>query len=267
MPRPWRFTPHDAGYVRRLCSELGVSALTAQVLLARGLLPDSGAAGFLNAKLTDLHDPDLLPGVPEAAARIVSAVQAGRRITIYGDYDVDGVTSTSMLWHCLQLLKAKVDYYIPCRFEEGYGLNCEAIRQLHTEDPTRLLVSVDCGIASVAEAALAKELGLELIITDHHHFGNDLPDAAVLVHPRLPGTSYPFGDLCGAGVALKLAWSICRRLGDGKRASTRMREFSAHRGEPGGHWHSGRCRAAAGREPGHRAVRFVEPEGPGRASG
>lgn len=225
MPRPWRYTPHDATYVRRLCAELHVSPLTAQVLLARGFQPDDGAATFLNARLTDLHDPDLLPGVPEAAERIVSAVKSGRRITIYGDYDVDGVTSTSMLWHCLQLLNAKVDYYIPCRFEEGYGLNCEAIRQLHAEDPQRLVVSVDCGICSVAEAALAKELGLELIVTDHHQMDATLPDAAVLVHPRLPGRDYPFGDLCGAGVALKVAWSICRRLGDGKHASPRMREF------------------------------------------
>ena len=225
MPRPWRYTPHDAGFVRRLCTELNVSPLTAQVLLARGFRPDDGAASFLNARLTDLHDPDLLPGVPEAAERIVTAVNNGRRITIYGDYDVDGVTATSMLWHCLQLLKAKVDYYIPCRMEEGYGLNCEAIRQLHAEDPQRLVVSVDCGICSVTEAALAKELGLELIITDHHQMDAALPDAAVLVHPRLPGTNYPFGDLCGAGVALKLAWSICRRLGDGKHASPRMREF------------------------------------------
>jgi single-stranded-DNA-specific exonuclease len=225
MPRPWRYSAHDAGYVRRLCTELNVSPLTAQVLLARGFLPDNGAASFLNARLTDLHDPDLLPGVAEATERIVSAVKAGRRVTIYGDYDVDGVTSTSMLWHCLQLLNAKVDYYIPCRMEEGYGLNCEAIRQLHAEDPQRLVVSVDCGICSTAEAALARELGLELIITDHHMMDAELPEAAVLVHPRLPGTSYPFGDLCGAGVALKVAWSICRKLGDGKHASPRMREF------------------------------------------
>src|SRR5690606_8751949 len=116
--------------VRRLCSEMGIAPLTAQVLLARGLSDAASAAGFLSAKLTDLHDPDLLPGVSEAADRIVSAVRNGRRITIYGDYDVDGVTGTSMLWHCLQLLNAKVDYYIPCRMEEGYGLNCDAIRQL-----------------------------------------------------------------------------------------------------------------------------------------
>ena len=95
----------------------------------------------------------------------------------------------------------------------------------YQEDPQRLLISVDCGIGSVTEAALARELGLELVITDHHQIGPTLPDAACLVHPRLPGTSYPFGDLCGVGVALKLAWGICQRLGDGKKASPQMRTF------------------------------------------
>ncbi|MFN9040149.1 MAG: DHH family phosphoesterase, partial [Planctomyces sp.] len=102
------------------------------------------------------------------------------------------------LWHCLQLCGGNVDYYIPCRMEEGYGLNQAAIRQLHEEDPQRLLVSVDCGIASVREAALAKELGLALRITDHQTLGVTLPDAAVLVHPRLPGWVDPGGGLCGA---------------------------------------------------------------------
>src|SRR5262249_30004479 len=114
---------------------------------------------------------------------------------------------------------------IPHRMEEGYGLNCEALKKLHAEDPQRLVVTVDCGIASVAEGALAQQLGLELIVTDHHEFRSELTPAASLVHPRLPGTEYPFGDLCGVGVAFKLAWGICQRLGDGKKASPRMREF------------------------------------------
>jgi len=225
MARKWTFHPHDAALIRRLSGQLQVSPLLAQVLIARGLGDPEAAKAFLNAKLSDLNDPALLPGVERAAEAIVQALQQKRRITIYGDYDVDGVTGTSILWHCLQLCGGRVDYYIPCRMEEGYGLNQAAIRQLHEEDPQRLLVSVDCGIASVKEAALAKELGLELIITDHHTLGEQLPDAAVLVHPRLPGSEYPFGELCGAGVAFKVAWAICQRLGDGKKASPRMREF------------------------------------------
>jgi len=225
MPKPWRFMPYDSGRVKDLCIQLKIGTLLAQVLSARGFDDERPAMGFLNSKLNELHDPELLPGAAQAADLIVAALQSQRRITIYGDYDVDGVTATSLLWHCLKLAGAHVDYYIPSRLEEGYGINSEAIRKLHAEDPQRLLVSVDCGICSVTEAALAKEIGLELIITDHHNFGDVLPDALALVHPRLPGTAYPFVDLCGAGVAFKLAWAICQRLGDGKKASPRMREF------------------------------------------
>ena len=225
MPKAWRFSPHDESHVRRLSGELRISPLMAQVLVARGMTMPGEASRFLGATLMDLHEPDLMPGMSHAADRIVAALRERRRITIYGDYDVDGVTATTLLWHCLKLAGGNVDYYIPCRFEEGYGLNCEAIRQLHQDDPQRLLVSVDCGICSCREAALARELGLELIITDHHSFGEALPEGATLVHPRLPGSGYPFGELCGVGVAFKLAWAVCQRLGDGKRASPQMREF------------------------------------------
>lgn len=194
-------------------------------MAARGYPNGDEARAFLKADIQDLHDPSLLPGVDEASRRIAAAVQTGRRVTIYGDYDVDGVTATSILWHCIKLAGGSVDYYIPSRLEEGYGLNCDALRTLHEEDPQRLLVTVDCGIASVNEAALAAELGLELIVTDHHNFAAELPAAAVLVHPRLPGAQCPFTDLCGAGVAFKLAWAVCQRLGDGTKASPRMREF------------------------------------------
>lgn len=225
MPKAWRFMPFDQAIVSRLGAELKVPALIAQILASRGCRSGDEATTFLSAKLMDMHDPDLLPGVSEAADLIVEAVSENRRVTIYGDYDVDGVTATSILWHCLQLLGAKVDYYIPHRLEEGYGINCDAIRQLQEEDPRRLIISVDCGITSIKEAELARELGLDLIITDHHQMADSLPDARVLVHPRLPGSTYPFGDLCGAGVAFKLAWAICQRMGDGKKASPRMREF------------------------------------------
>lgn len=225
MPRRWSIAPHDRGVVSRISQEMRCSPLLAQVLASRGLNSAVQAKIFLESKMTDLHSPDLMPGIPEATDRIVQAIKAKRRITIYGDYDVDGVTSTSILWHCLKLAGANVDYYIPCRMEEGYGLNLDAIRKLHEEDPQRLLVTVDCGICSVKEADLARELGLELVITDHHTMLDELPRAACLVHPRLPGGSYPFGDLCGAGVAFKLAWAICLRLGDGTRATPAMREF------------------------------------------
>ncbi|MDC0273900.1 DHH family phosphoesterase, partial [Planctomycetaceae bacterium] len=225
MPRIWHYEQHDQGRVGDLCREMRVSPLLAQVLIARGYPSKETAGKFINSKLTDLHDPELLPGISDAADLVIAALKEKRRITIYGDYDVDGMTSTSILWHCLKLAGGEVDYYIPSRLEEGYGINCDAIRELHEQDPKRLLISVDCGITSVEEAALAKELGLDLIITDHHQMVDQLPDAKVLVHPRLPGSQYPFGDLCGAGVSFKLAWAICQRLGDGKKASAHMREY------------------------------------------
>ena len=225
MPRAWRFSPFDEAQVRDLAGRLNVSPVLAQILTARGFGSHETAGAFLDSRLTELHDPERLPGISAAAERIVAALKEQRRITIYGDYDVDGVTATSVLWHCLQLAGGRVEYYVPHRLEEGYGLNCEALARLHERDPQMLVVSVDCGIASVREAEFARELGLELIITDHHEKGSELPRAAVLVHPRLPGGGYPFGDLCGVGVAFKLAWAICTRLGDGKRASPRMREF------------------------------------------
>jgi single-stranded-DNA-specific exonuclease len=225
MERVWQIAAFDEALVRDLCRSVRVSPLVAQVLVSRGCETASDVEQFLSKRLNDLHDPERLPGVPQAADRVVAAMQSGRRITIYGDYDVDGVTATSLLWYCLKLAGAHVDYYIPSRLDEGYGLNRDAVRKLAEEDPQRLLLTVDCGIASLSEAELATELGLELIITDHHHFEGALPAAAVVVHPRLPGGDYPFGDLCGVGVAFKLAWAICARLGDGKKASPRMRDF------------------------------------------
>ena len=225
MARRWRFPNHDQALIEQLAAGLKVSPILAAVMASREVTDIQHGVGFLEAKLTDLHEPDLLPGVADAADRIVAAVRAGRRITVYGDYDVDGVSSTAILWHCLRLAGATADYYIPNRLDEGYGVHADALRQLAKEHPGQLVITVDCGIASVDEADLARELGLELIVTDHHQFGDRIPSAAAVCHPRLPDTSYPFGELCGAGVAFKLAWAICQRLGEGRRASPRMKDF------------------------------------------
>jgi len=225
MTQNWRFAPHDESQIRRLSSEMKISPLLAQVLIARGLHDAAAARSFIDARMKDLLDPCSMPGIEEAAERVIAALNAKRRITIYGDYDVDGMTATSILLQCITLANGHCDYFIPNRLDDGYGLNCDAVRLLHQEDPHRLLVTVDCGISSVKEAALAKELGLELIITDHHQMSDQLPDAACLVHPRLPDSNYEFPHLCGAGVALKLAWAICQKLGDGQKASPQMREY------------------------------------------
>jgi single-stranded-DNA-specific exonuclease len=224
MAKRWRLFPHDPARIALMERNAGVSPIVAQLLVSRGVTDLTDVRRFLEAKLGDLHDPELLPGIPNAADRITAAIRDRRRIVIYGDYDADGMTATSILYLCLRLLQADVAYYVPNRLEEGYGLNGEALRTLATRG-TSMVVSVDCGIGSRAEADLARELGIELIVTDHHEFGPQLPNAAAIVHPRLPGQTYPFGDLCGAGVAFKLAWALCCRASASKKVSEPMRNF------------------------------------------
>jgi single-stranded-DNA-specific exonuclease len=226
MNAHWRIVPHDPAGIDRLSRGANISPLVAQLLLNRGINDPARARAFLDARLGDLFDPERLPGAVEAAERIVRAIRDDSKIIIYGDYDVDGVCGTSILWECLRLAGAvQVEYYIPHRVEEGYGLNAEALRKLAVDRKADLIVTVDCGISAVAEAELARELGVELIITDHHTIGFALPRAAGIVHPRLPGGHEAGVDLCGAAVAFKLAWQVCKSFGDGKRASPQLREF------------------------------------------
>lgn len=222
----WRLRPHDADQIKTLARGAKLHELVAQILLNRGITEPAQARAFLDARRDGLHDPETLPGVTEAATIIEAAVRAGRKIIIYGDYDVDGVCGTSILWACLRLAgAADVEYYIPDRIKEGYGLNGETLRTLVRERGAGLIVTVDCGITAVNEARLARELGVGLIITDHHTQGTELPEADVVVHPKRPGGSYPFPELCGCGVAFKLAWQLCKGFGDGKKASPHLRDF------------------------------------------
>jgi single-stranded-DNA-specific exonuclease len=226
MATRWRVQPFERDRIAALSRGAGISPLVAQVLLNRGVTDPTQARAFLDARLNGLNDPEGLPGVVEAAERLVRAIREGRSIVIYGDYDVDGVCGVSVLWAALKLAGAsRVDYYIPHRVQEGYGVNPDALRKIAADHPASLVVTVDCGISAVAEARLARELGLEFIVTDHHTIGPDLPAADVLVHPRLPGSPYPFGDLCGAAVAFKLAWQVCKGFGDGKKASPHLRDY------------------------------------------
>lgn len=220
----WRIHPHDSERISFMERAAGVSPVVAQMLLCRGIEAPDVAREFLLAKLTNLRDPQLLPGIPAAAEALCQAVRDGKHITIYGDYDVDGISGTSILLQLLKLLKAKATYYIPHRLSEGYGLNSEALRKL-AAGGTQVVVTVDCGIASVAEAETARELGLQLIVTDHHELASSLPLAAAIVHPRLPGTDYPFAGLCGAGVAFKLAWAVCQLVSGSDKVRPEMREY------------------------------------------
>jgi single-stranded-DNA-specific exonuclease len=226
----WHLMPHDPQAIDRLSRSLRLSPIVAQLLLNRNIADPEHARRFLAAPLVGLHEPELLPGMEEAVERLLAALRDGRRICVYGDYDVDGVTGTAILLTCLTLLGGNVEFHVPHRLEEGYGLSSATLRTL-AERGVRVVVTVDCGIASLAEAEEAQRVGLELLITDHHEPKAELPKAAVLIHPRLPvgynGTSrtYPFGGLCGAGVAFKLAWALCKKHCGSPKVTPPLREF------------------------------------------
>ncbi|OHB73026.1 MAG: single-stranded-DNA-specific exonuclease RecJ [Planctomycetes bacterium RBG_13_63_9] len=224
MAKRWRIHPHDPDRIAALGRSAGIPAVVAQLLICRGITDPEPARVFLHPKLSALRDPEELPGCNQAAEIIHRAIRGGKRIAVYGDYDVDGMTGTALLWLCLKLLGADASYYVPHRVDEGYGLNCEAIRSLAGEG-ARLIVTVDCGIASLEQAHSAHHLGVELVITDHHQPGPQLPQAAAIVHPGLPGGDYPFAGLSGSGVALKVAWALCQQASGAKRVGQRMKSF------------------------------------------
>lgn len=224
MPKRWRIHRHDPERVATLERSAKIPSVVAQLLIARGIDHPDGARQFLEPKLKGLRDPSELPGVEQAAELLHQAIEAGRHITIYGDYDADGMTATAILVRCLKLLHASVDYYVPCRLGEGYGLNAEALEKIKARGGD-VVVTVDCGIASLQEARLARQLGLTLIVTDHHHPAETLPDVAAIVHPNLPDGAYPFPLLCGAAVALKLAWGLCQKASGQERVSPPLRAF------------------------------------------
>lgn len=218
----WVVPPADER-TEPLAKSLRVSPLIAQILINRGVTEPSEGSTFLQPKLTGLIRPAQMPGIAPAVARVKEAIEKKEKITIYGDYDVDGITAVSILWELLTLLGAQVDYYIPHRIDEGYGLNDDAVRSL-AQAGTRLLITVDCGISALGAAELARQLGLDLIVTDHHQPGSELPSAIAILHPALE-PSYPNQDSAGALVAYKLAWAIAEEFSRGPRLEPKLREF------------------------------------------
>jgi len=185
--------------------------LIGRILASRGLDGEEARASF-ETTLQDLHDPKLLPDADKASNRLIIAIENDEPIVIFGDYDVDGITATAILYHALKSIAkdtSDIRTYVPHRLDEGYGLNADAIRSL-ADQGAKVIISVDCGITAIKEADIAKELGVDLIITDHHNPPTDgsIPNAFAIVHPRAPGSKYPFEELCGAGVAYKLAWRL-----------------------------------------------------------
>ena len=208
----WDHVPCSDDQASALAGALGVTPLLARLLCQRGLADPDAARRFLAPSLDHLHDPLRLPDMAAAVERILSGLARGDRIAIHGDYDVDGITSTVILRRTLELLGADVVHFLPERLRDGYGLHPGAIERLHAEG-VRLVISVDCGTRSVEAADRARELGVDLIITDHHEPDATLPRAVAVINPRRSDSSYPDRDLAGVGVALKLVQALCNRAG------------------------------------------------------
>ena len=195
----------------------GYSPVMRQLLFNRGVLDQKLAQVYLDRQ-GPLHDPFLLTGMEEAVERIDRAIRQAEQIAVYGDYDVDGVTATSLMVQVLRSLGGEVRPYIPDRFEEGYGLNIAAL-DLLAEEGVQLIVTVDCGIRSLAEAAHAQELGLDMVISDHHEPKAELPVGVAVINPRQPGDLYPEKSLAGVGLAFKMAQALFQKIcGDAEGA-------------------------------------------------
>jgi single-stranded-DNA-specific exonuclease len=211
----WQHLPCNDDQASALAAALGVHPVVARLLCLRGLADAEQASRFLRPTLDHLHDPFRLADMDRAVARLERAVAQRERIAIHGDYDVDGITSTVILRRALEMLGGEVVHFIPERLRDGYGLQPAAIERLHA-DGVAVVVSVDCGIRGADAATRARDLGIDLIITDHHEPDGTLPAALAVINPKRHDCTYPDKHLAGVGVALKLVQALCERAGKGK---------------------------------------------------
>lgn len=203
----WEIVNQDSAIVKRLADALGTSELCARLLINRGYQGPDSARAFMEKSDTFLYDPYLLKDIKPAISRICQAFEKDEKITIYGDYDVDGVTSVSILYMYLKERGADVNYYIPTRENEGYGVNTAAF-QMMKDTGTTLVITVDTGITAIDEIAFAGEIGLDVIVTDHHQCRSELPVCVAVINPMRPDCSYPFKELSGVGVIFKVMCAL-----------------------------------------------------------
>ena len=203
----WLEPTIDETLTQKICEQIKCSPVIAKVLINRGFTDPDQINSFLHPSLNELFDPFLLKGMQKAVDRIKKAINQKEKIWIYGDFDADGITSVSIMLLALRRIDANVDFYVPKRMEEGYGVNEDAV-YLAKENNAAVLISVDCGITSVHEAKVAKDLGIDFIITDHHEIGDELPDAYSIINPKQQDCPYPFKELAGVGVAYKLLQAL-----------------------------------------------------------
>lgn len=206
-------TISDEHAVQKLAQSINVSPTIARILVARGVKTFEEAKQFFRPSLTDLHDPFLMDGMDLAVERAMRALETGEKMAIYGDYDVDGTNSAAMLYLFFKELGADVDFYIPDRFTEGYGISVTGIDRLSAAG-VRLIITIDCGITAVDQALYAKSRGIDIVICDHHEAGDKIPAAYAVLDPIKPGCNYPFKYLSGCGVGFKLMQGIATRRGN-----------------------------------------------------
>jgi len=209
--KKWVVRPQDPKTALQIAEALDTTPLVGQVLLNRGYGDIEDATQFMNCQLADLIDPYVLHGMQEAVERIIASLDSQEKILVYGDYDVDGVTATSLILLFLRDLGFTTHYYIPKRVEEGYGVNKESIRKF-SEEGIGLIITVDCGISSVEEISYANSLGMSVIVTDHHEPPIKLPDAAALINPLLAECAFPYKSLSGVGLAFYLIAGLRKGL-------------------------------------------------------
>lgn len=210
--KKWEIYPEKIETVYKLCQEMNISSSLAAILCNRGVGSPAEAEKFLNPRLNHLNDPFDIPNIAVAADRVLQARERGDKVLVYGDYDVDGVTGTAILVHTLRFLGIDSSYYIPHRYGEGYSLSLESVKKIAL-DGVKLIITVDCGIASAVEIEEANALGMEVIVTDHHNLPRALPKAYAIVNPKQMAVGHPSRNLSGAGVAFKFAWALLRRAG------------------------------------------------------
>ena len=211
MIKKWEYYQPNEEDVEKIKNHNNISKLLAKVLINRGIKEDNEINKFLYPKIDDLNDPFLLNDMNIAVDRILRAKENKEKVTVYGDYDVDGITSIAVLVKFFRELGINIEYYLPSRLEEGYGLNNDALKKIK-DNGTDLLITVDCGISAYEEVEYAKSIGLEVIITDHHECPEKLPDTFAIIDPKRPDSTYPFNSLAGVGVTFKLIHAISIRL-------------------------------------------------------
>ena len=212
MNKKWQIYETNKEKVNELKEKYGINELLATILVNRNIVNEDEIRLFLKPTRNDFHDPFLIKDMDIAVERILKAIENKENVTIYGDYDVDGITSITVLKSFLKDVGLEVNSYIPNRLEEGYGLNREAVKKI-VEDGCELMITVDCGISAIEEINYATELGIETIVTDHHEPGNELPKALAVIDNKRKDSTYPFRELAGVGVAFKVIQALGTKLG------------------------------------------------------